>query len=140
MKTASAAGAASAVTSARVVVVAVVALVLVWTQQPRPTASAEVARFAAVALEAGRGEAVLTDADCPAAVEWCMCSCADTSAAGAASVAAAARPCVIVPGAQMTAHASNNDGVPAKHSISTRLITHRGRKVTIRVYPPRLDR
>ena len=53
MKTASATGAASAVMSARVVVVAVVALVLVWSQQPRPTTSAEVARFAAVTLGAG---------------------------------------------------------------------------------------
>ena len=78
MKTASAAGAASAVTSARVVVVAVVALVLVWKQQSRPTTSAEVARFAAVTLGPGWGEAVRTDADCPA-VAWCMCSCADAS-------------------------------------------------------------
>jgi hypothetical protein len=45
-----------------------------------------------------------------------------------------------MPGTQVTAHASSNDGVPAKHTISTRLITRRGRKVTIRVYPPRLDR
>ena len=89
----------------------------------------------------GWGEAARADADCPAGIAWCMCSCADASAAGAASgVAAAIAPCVIMPGTQMTAHASSNDGVPAKHTISTRLITRRGRKVTIRVYPPRLDR
>ena len=137
MKTASATGAASAVTSARVVVVAVVALVLVWVQHPRPTTSAEVASFAAVPLGAVCGEAVRTDPDCPAAVEWCMCSCADASAADMPSGATAARPWVIVPGTHVIAHASSNDGVPAKHTISTRLITRRGRKVTIRVYPPR---
>jgi hypothetical protein len=43
-----------------------------------------------------------------------------------------------VPGAQASAHASSNDGVPEKHTISTRLITRRGNKVTIRVYPANL--
>ena len=135
MKTASAAGAASAVTSARVVVVAVVALVLVWSQQPRPTTSAEVARFAAVTLGAGWGEAVRTDADCPAAVDG---ACARALTLQRQTRHPARRQPgrgFIVPGTQVTAHASSNDGVPAKHTISTRLITRRGRKVTIRVYP-----